>query len=63
MSGPITRGTFILAEEAMKNASQLPTIWVIYGDDIKEVPVPSFVKETGTLPEGYTYGQAYWLLF
>lgn len=59
MSGPITRETFILAEEAMKIATRLPTMWVIDGDDLKEVPVPSSVKETGTLPEGYTYGQGY----
>ena len=57
MSGPITRETFISAEQAMKNASQLPKMWVIDGDDIKEVPVPSSVKKTGILPEGYTYGQ------
>lgn len=63
MSGPITRETFILAEEAMKIATRLPTMWVIDGDDLKEVPVPSSVKETGTLPEGYTYGHRYWLIW
>ena len=62
MSKPITRDTFILAEEAMKIAVQLPTMWIKDGDEIKEVPVPSSVKETGALPEGYTYGQRHWLL-
>ena len=48
-----------MAKEATKIASQLPTMWVADGDDdVKEVPVPPSVKETGVLPEGYTYGQA-----
>ena len=62
MSGTITRETFIVVEEAMKIATRLPTMWVKDGDELKEVPVPSSVKETGTLPEGYTYGKGYWLL-
>lgn len=63
MSGTVTRETFILAEEVMKIAARLPTMWVEDGHDLKEVPVPSSVRKTGTLPEGYTYGQGIdWLL-
>lgn len=62
MSGTITRESLILVEEVMKIATRLPTMWAVDGDELKEIPVPSSVKETGTLPEGYTYGQRYWLL-
>ena len=51
MSGTFTRETFILADEAMKIATRLPTMWVEDGDELKQVPVPLSVKETGRSEE------------
>lgn len=58
MSRPITRETFISEEEALKIAVQLPKMWIVDDeDDLKEVSVPAYVRKTGKLPEGYTYGR------
>lgn len=58
MSTLITRETFISSDH-VKVAVANPTMIKLSadGEGIEEVPVPASIRETGTLPDGYSVGK------
>ena len=57
MPTPLTREMFI-SPDYVKVAASRPTMFKATpdGKGISEVPVPTSVKETSTIPEGYSVG-------
>ena len=56
-----TRDSFISNDHVRIAIEGLKTIWSQDGveGDLKEVPMPPSIKETGLLPEGYCVGMSF----
>ena len=60
MSTPLTRETFISSDYIKIAATQAAMFKATAdGEGVEEVPVPSSVRETGTIPDGYSIGGSF----
>ena len=59
MPTPLTRETFISSDYIKIAATQAAMFKATDGEGVEEVPVPSSVRETGTIPDGYSVGESF----
>ena len=60
MPTPLTRETFISSDYIKIAATQAAMFkYTADREGVEEVPVPSSVRETGTIPDGYSVGESF----
>lgn len=58
MPRTLTRETFISPDHAKIAATQA-AMYNVTADGVEEVPVPASVRESGSIPDGYTVGSSF----